>query len=690
VTGSEDRGADGTDSGRASVVGVDSGGTFTDLVVLRSGQVLRSAKVPSSSGAPAAAVTAAINAAGLHCNAARLVHGTTVATNTVLQRTGAQICLLTTAGFEDVAFIQRLNRRWAFRLDWQKPEPLVLRRHIVGVRERIDSSGTVLAALNDSECARVTGEVAALAAAGEIDAVAVCLLFSYLNDIHERKLLDGLARSLPELPVSISSWVSPNWREYERVSTTLADAYVRPVMTSYLADLEGRLGGPGQVPLLVLKSNGGMGTPASILPRPVTTLLSGLAGGVVAGAYYARRVGEKAGITFDMGGTSTDIGIVRDGQVAQIMDYEIEWGLPVTIPAVDVNPIGAGGGSIARIDEGGLIQVGPESAGADPGPACYAKGGTAPTVTDANLVLGRLNPEYFLGGKIRLHEQAAMQSLGTLADSLNGATISDAASAVIQVANENMANSIRLVTIERGIDPREYSLIAFGGAGPLHACGVADAVGITRIIVPPRPGLCSAFGAAIAPLRVDRTWSLTARSDHVDESETCRRINVATEEVLSELRQDGASEWLIERRIACRYVSQNYEQEVLLCDMQSDFLDRAVDSFHRAHTAAFGYAFPGEPVEFVSIRITARELDSREMPTENQVHSPDAESHHRYILDDQAQPVRAEIVRHRQIPPRHPGPLLIEEPDSTVYVPLSWTASPAACGCLVLDRVRAQ
>ena len=690
MIGHGDPAADGADSGAVRVVGVDSGGTFTDLVALSSGQVLSCVKVPSSRGAPAAAVAAAIDEAGPRGSVARLVHGTTVATNTVLQRTGAQVCLLTTAGFEDVAFIQRLNRRWAFRLDWQKPQPLVLRRHIIGVRERIDSSGTVLEALDDSELDRATGEVAALAAAGEIDAVAVCLLFSYLNDIHERKLAAGLARSIPDLPVSVSSAVSPIWREYERVSTTLADAYIRPVLTRYLADLETRIGGPSQVPLLVLKSNGGMGAPASILPRPVTTLLSGLAGGVVAGAYYAGQVGEKAGITFDMGGTSTDIGIVRDGQVAQIMDYEIEWGLPVTIPTVDVHSIGAGGGSIARIDEGGLIQVGPESAGADPGPACYAKGGTAPTVTDANLVLGRLNPGYFLGGKIKLDERAAVRSLGELADRMGGTTIFDAASAVVQVANENMANSIRLVTIERGIDPREYSLIAFGGAGPLHACGVASAIGITRIIVPPRPGLCSAFGAAIAPLRVDRSWSLAARSDHIDENEARRFIKGAAKEVLSELKQDGAGECLIEQRVACRYVSQNHEQEVLVGSTQADFLDRAVDSFHRAHTEAFGYAFPGEPVEFVNIRITGRELDSRAMPAEDPVRSPDAGPCHRDVLDDQAQPIRAEIVRHRQIPSGYRGPLLIEEADSTVYVPPSWTVSPAACGCLVLDGVPAE
>jgi N-methylhydantoinase A len=690
VIGSGDRAAGGADSGHASVVGVDSGGTFTDLVALSSGQVLSCVKVPSSRGAPAAAVAAAIDEAGPRGSVARLVHGTTVATNTVLQRSGAQVCLLTTAGFEDVAFIQRLNRRWAFRLDWQKPEPLVLRRHIIGVRERIDSSGSVLEALDDSELERATGAVAALAAAGEIDAVAVCLLFSYLNDFHERKLADGLARSIPDLPVSVSSTVSPNWREYERVSTTLADAYVRPVMTRYVADLETRIGGPGQIPLLMLKSNGGMGTPASILPRPVTTLLSGLAGGVVAGAYYARQVGEKAGITFDMGGTSTDIGIIRDGQVAQIMDYEIEWGLPVTIPTVDVHSIGAGGGSVARIDKGGLIQVGPESAGADPGPACYAKGGTAPTVTDANLVLGRLNPGYFLGGKIKLDEQAAMRSLGELADRMGGATIFDAASAIVQVAHENMANSIRLVTIERGIDPREYSLIAFGGAGPLHACGVASAIGISRIIVPPRPGLCSAFGAAIAPLRVDRSWSLAARSDHIDENEARSFINGAAGKVLSELKQDGASECLIEERMACRYVSQNYEQEVLVSSTKADFLEYAVDSFHRAHEEAFGYAFPGEPVEFVSIRITGRELDSRGMPAEDPVRSPDAGPCHRDVLDDQAQPIRAEIVRHRQIPSGYRGPLLIEEADSTVYVPPSWTASPAACGCLVLNRMPAE
>lgn len=553
-------------------MGVDSGGTFTDLVAMSSDTVVRHVKVPSNPSAPVSAVMAALDEAGLDEGVDRLVHGTTVTTNAVLQRTGAAVCLLTTAGFEDIAFIQRLNRRYAFTLDWQKPTPLVSRRHVIGVRERIEASGEVLQALEPAECDRVVEEVSRRFAAGEIEVVAICLLFSYLNGSHEQALAARLTDAIPGLPVSSSNVVSPIWREYERTSTTLADAYVRPLMSRYLTELEVQANRRGPFTLLMLKSNGGTGAPISIRPRPVTTLRSGLAGGAVGGAYFGRLVNEHRCITFDMGGTSTDIGLVINGEVGHVTDYEIEWGLPVAVPVVDVLPIGAGGGSIARVDEGGLVQVGPQSAGADPGPACYARGGSSPTVTDANLVLKRLNSEFFLGGRIKLDEEAAWRSIAELAQAMGAASVIAAAHAIVHIANENMANTIRLVTIEHGIDPRDHCLVAFGGAGPLHACGVAEAVGMRRIVVPPHPGLCSAFGAAIAPLRVDRVWTLGARSDEVDEADVRRQFELAIEEVLAELARDGViGESILDLRLACRYVGQNYEQDVLVPDLSSRF-----------------------------------------------------------------------------------------------------------------------
>ena len=379
------------------VVGIDAGGTFTDLVAFdaASGEVRRR-KVPSTPGQPASAVRDALDDSAVGTSR-RVVHGTTVATNAVLERRGARLCLLTTAGFEDVAYIQRINRRYAFDLDWRKPQPLVRRRNIIGVDERVAFDGKVLESLREAECARVCAMVAELARSESIDAVAICLLFSFANEEHEQRLADALAECVPHLPVSLSSRVSPLWREYERVSTTLADAYVRPLMQGYLDELDRTIGGDG-ASLLVLKSNGGTAAPASVAPLPVTTLISGLAGGVVAGARYAALNGEARAITLDVGGTSTDVGLVLDARVGQRKEFELEWGLPVVTPVVDVHTVGAGGGSIGRVDSGGMLVVGPQSAGAVPGPAAYGRGGEAATVTDANLVLGRIDPGQFLGG----------------------------------------------------------------------------------------------------------------------------------------------------------------------------------------------------------------------------------------------------------------------------------------------------
>ena len=382
--------------------GVDSGGTFTDMVAIDVGSgTIQVAKVPSTPSRPVVAVAESLERLGSR-RIARLVHGTTVATNAVLQRSGARLCLLTTEGFEDIAYIQRINRPRAYDLLWQKPDPLVVKRRCYGVRERIGSEGEVLLPLTEETASSVVARMEDLVSAGEIDAIAICLLFSYANDAHEQLLGRRLRRALPDTPVSISSEVSPVWREYERTSTVLTDAYIKPLMSRYFDDLDVEtsrfLDGS---PLTILKSNGGTGNVSTVAPKPVTTILSGLAGGVVGGAYFAAAEDEPLAITFDMGGTSTDIGLVSDGQVGHINEYEVEWGLPVVTPVVDVHTIGAGGGSIAAVDTGSLLQVGPRSAGARPGPACYGLGGSSATVTDANLVLGRLNPHYFLGGTVK-------------------------------------------------------------------------------------------------------------------------------------------------------------------------------------------------------------------------------------------------------------------------------------------------
>jgi N-methylhydantoinase A len=665
------------------LVGIDSGGTFTDLFAIHppSGEIV-TAKVPSTPSRPVDAVAACASTAARSGPIGRLVHGTTVATNALLERRGGRLCLLTTAGFEDVARIQRINRRYAFDLTWRKPEALVRRRHVIGVVERIGPDGAVLQHLSEGEIERVASVVADLVERDEIDAVAICLLFSYVTDRHERALEDALRAALPTAPVSLSSAVSPIWREYERTSTTLADAYVRPVMTSYLRSIERDL---GSLPVVVLKSNGGTAAPASVLPRPVATVLSGLAGGIVGGAHFAAAAGMSRCITIDIGGTSTDVGLVHDGRPGSQPEFEIEWGLPVVTPAVDVHAVGAGGGSIAHVDPGGLLQVGPRSAGADPGPAAYRRGGLEPTVTDADVVLGRLAPGSFLGGRLPLDAEAADAAVAGVGRA-SGLDTRAAALAIVAIANENVANAIRLLTIDRGVDPRGYALVAFGGAGPLHVCGVARALGITTVLVPPMPGLCSAYGAAIAPLRVDRAWTVGGRSDSLVAAALAERVEAVTADATAELRRDGHDGRVeVAAKLSCRYHLQNYEHDVVIDNPAGpDFLARIEGGFHALHRAAYGYAFDGEPVEIVHGRVTA--VGERS----DDVRLPDppaaAERVSRSVVEDDGEARVATVLGRGLLGRVVEGPLVIEEEASTTYVPSGWRATDGPLGSMVLQE----
>ena len=670
--------------------GIDSGGTFTDTVAIDTeSRAIQVAKVPSTPLRPVVAVVESLEQLDSR-RIARLVHGTTVATNAVLQRNGARLALLVTKGFEDVAYIQRINRPRAYDLLWQKPDPLVAKRHCYGISERIGSEGEILLPLTEDAVSAVVAHMKDIVSAGEIDAIAVCLLFSYANDAHEQLLGRRLREALPDTPVSVSSEVSPIWREYERTSTVLADAYIKPLMSRYFDDLAVETGPflKGS-PLTILKSNGGTGNVSTIAPKPVTSILSGLAGGVVGGAFFAAVENEPLAITFDMGGTSTDIGLVRDGQVGHVNEYEVEWGLPVVTPVVDVHTIGAGGGSIAAVDSGSLLQVGPRSAGARPGPACYGLGGSKPTVTDANLVLGRLNPHYFLGGKVKLEPQAAFDALSELASQLQLSTV-DAATAVVAVADENMANAIRLVTIERGVDPRGFALIAFGGAGPLHACGVADAVGIRRIVVPPNPGLCSAFGAAIARLRTDRVWSIGKRIDDINEGVLQAEFQASVGAVSNQLYKDGATgSERLSLFASCRYYLQNHEHEIHLgADLVPGFLARLRGAFDRAHEAAYGYSFPSDPVEVVHCRVTALEPYDASLDIDfAHQDGPSARGPRSDRVLTLADGVESLVpVYERASLTELVGPAVIDEPDSTTLVSPGWLARLTERGSILMEK----
>ena len=472
-------------------IGVDTGGTFTDLVAVSATGEVRLRKVSSTPPQPSAAVFQALERTGIDL-AADLDYfalGTTIATNAVIQRSGARTLFVTTAGFEDNLYIQRIDRKGLYDLQWVKAVPYAARHDTFGVRERILSDGSIRTPLTDDEVARVVAAIGQRLSEAPGAAVAISFLFSYVNAVHEQRVADALRAAIPGVMVSISSQVAPIWREYERSSTTVMDAYVKPIVRRFAEDIESGLASrhvSGWHALM--RSNGGQVPVAHAADRPCEMVLSGLAGGMIAGNFWARAVGSDRAVTLDMGGTSADVGVVVDGQLKFSGLFEVEFGIPVALPIIDVTTIGAGGSSIAAIDFGGLLRVGPESAGADPGPACYGRGGTAPTITDANLVMGRLDPGYFLGGEITLDAARSEVAVAALAEPL-GLSTADAADAILSVSIENMAGAVRLVTVDRGYDYREFDLVAFGGAGPLHAARSPAGWACAGWWCHPRPGL---------------------------------------------------------------------------------------------------------------------------------------------------------------------------------------------------------
>ena len=669
-------------------MGIDTGGTFTDLVAVDAAADgrLRIAKVPSTPAAPGRAVFDALAGSGVPVEElSLLVLGTTLGINAVLERRGARVLYLTTDGFQDVPFIQRIDKKDPYDLQWQKPVPFVARRDCIGVRERVAADGAVLTELTDDELERVAAAVGErLAEPAESPdrgaALAVNLLFSYVNPAHERRLAECLRRRFPDLPVSVAGAIAPLWREYERGSTTILDAYLRPRMSGWIRELERglgerRFGGT----FTIMKSNGGQVAAAAAKELPAHTMLSGLAGGVIGGRYFGEQAGRRDLITFDMGGTSTDVAMVVDGQISYTTGYEVDFSLPVSAPSVDLRTVGAGGGSIAWIDPGGMLRVGPQSAGASPGPVCYGQGGEQVTVTDANVVLGRLNPGFFLGGEMRLDPAAAHRTVEELGRTL-GMSVEQTATAIIDLVNEQMADAIRVLTVERGIDPRRFALVAFGGAGPLHGAAVAAALGMPEMIVPPHPGLTSAFGALAADVRVDKRATRFHRSDLADAAGVDATLARLEREAVAEAREQGfAGEPVVQRSISMRYAGQNYEQDVPVPrePITGDSLKALMDEFGEAHRRFYGYHFPGEVVEMIHFNVTAIGATAPPcLPT--LATGPPPEPRERRA-------VRIGGVAHRDCPVYRrdalpagctlTGPAIVEELDSTTLVPAGHTLS---------------
>jgi N-methylhydantoinase A len=588
-------------------LGIDTGGTFTDLVALDpEAGTLSALKTSSRPDAPGRAITTALEEAEISGGAVeRFTHGTTVGTNALIERTGCKVALLITEGFEDTPYIQRINRQVLYDLKWTKPTPMVAARRLcLGVRERLSSSGEELVPIDKDEVRRLCSRLHDQGA----EAVAVCLLFAYVNTDHEQEVKAIIREELGDIPVSVSHEVAPIWREYERANTTIADAYLKPLFAGYVASLDEELRRVGmERSWTIMKSNGGAMLSHAAAESPVQTVMSGPAGGMIATERIAAAEGIRDVITLDMGGTSADVGLIVDGEQRHTTEYEIEWGLPAAVPVIDIKSIGAGGGSIAWVDPGGFLRVGPRSAGAQPGPACYGRGGTEPTVTDANLLLGRLDPGYFLGGRMKLAKEPAREAIEGLASELALEPLELAAS-IVEIANENMANAIKMVSLERGRDPRRFSMLAFGGAGPLHAAAVAASLGTPRVVVPPFPGVFSAVGLLLADLRVDKIWTQAFRSTDVDAAEVERQFQRITERALEELRLEGFSgEPELARAINMRYLGQNYEHEIELPEgeLTPERLEDAFGLFAEMHRERYGYLIEDEVIELVSFKVTA-------------------------------------------------------------------------------------
>ncbi len=598
------------------MIGIDVGGTFTDLVYADtdSGAVVIH-KVSTTPADPSRGMMTGMEelAAKVGVNLSEIdtvLHATTIATNAVLENTGCEAGMITTEGFRDILHIGRHQRpqHYSIRqeIPWQS-NPLVKRRHRLTVRERLTADRhTVLEPLDEDA---VREAARALKAAG-VEAIAVCFLFSYLNPTHERRAAAIVRDEAPGVFVTTSSDVAPQFREFERFTTAAMNAFIGPKVRQYVARLDDELRARGlDADLRIMRSNGGLATAALIGELPVLTLLSGPAAGVLGGAWSGALSGRKNLITFDIGGTSADIGIVRDGVFVEAAARDTSiGGYPVLVPMLDIHTIGAGGGSIAFVDAAGAFRVGPRSAGAVPGPAAYGRGGNLPTVTDANLVLGRLDAGNFLGGAMKLDAAAAASVIGELAKTLN-LTPGAAAEGVLTVVNANMANAIRSRTVEKGLDPRDFCLVAFGGAGPLHGADVAAMLGIPEVLVPPAPGICSAMGLMTTDLKYDTVRTVFARSDKLDPAELADDFASMQADLETQVLADGidiaAATFL--RAADVRYFGQGYELRVDVPDgrLSDAMLDNILASFHARHAAEYGHAFPEKPVEIVNVRLTA-------------------------------------------------------------------------------------
>ena len=666
-----------------TVVGIDVGGTFTDIAVLQDG-VLAVHKLPSTPQNPSVGIAQGVAEAGVGAGAADFVHGSTVATNALLEGKGSRTALVTTLGFEDVLEIGRQSRAELYNLEQDRAPALAPWELRFGLPERVDYTGAIL---EDLQPDAVDALMALIAESGA-DAVAVSFLFSFLNPVHENTVYDALQKLRPAPFISLSSRVLPEFREYERASTVVVNAYVGPVMSRYLGELEQSLGAG----LRVMQSSGGSITARLAAEQPVRTILSGPAGGVVGAFHVAAQAGYPDIITLDMGGTSTDVSLCP-GRIKETGSSNVG-GHPISVPMIEIHTVGAGGGSIARVDAGGALTVGPQSAGANPGPACYGVGDQL-TVSDANLLLGRLRPDHFLGGRLTLDLPRAQGLMGSLAAQL-GLDAQAAALGINRVVNANMERAIRAISLERGYDPRDFTLVPFGGAGPVHGCELAQELGIPRVLIPARPGILSALGVAIADLVKDYSRTVMLRGGDLDRTRLDEEFHGMEGLARAELEREGlpADRMSPRRFLDVRYVGQSFELTIDYPESRSSRapggLSRAIsDGFYRAHLQRFGYADRAEPVEIVNLRLKLDlAVDKPELPPQPP-QAPDPSTAQIATVGVVFQSGEtATPLYHRELLAtgnRLPGPALVVQLDTTTVIPPGWQGVVDPYGNLLLE-----
>jgi N-methylhydantoinase A len=687
-------------------VGVDIGGTFTDIVLRLPDGGLRVCKVPSTPDDPGRAVVhglaALLQAAGVAPgDVVEIVHGTTVASNTIVQKTGAVTGLITTRGFRDVLEIGRVRTPDLYDLTWEKPAPLVPRRRRLEVDERIAADGAIVRPLDEAGVGRAAERLAAAGA----EVIAICFINSYVNPVHEQAAERLVRQALPGVEVTASWSVLPEIKEYERTSTTVVNGYLLPVMRRYLANLATNLARIGiGAPLLVVASNGGVVSARQAGERPAFAVGSGPAAGVTGAVRLGTALAEPNLIAFDMGGTTAKASLVEAGRPALTTEYEFREGISTSsrfikaggymlkVPAIDVAEVGTGAGSIAWIDAGGLLRVGPESAGARPGPACYGTGGVRPTITDANVALGYLNPEHLAGGELKLRAHLAREAIQREVAGPLGLTLVEAAQGIRDVANASMARAIRAVTIERGRDPRDFTLVAFGGSGPVHACDVAAALDVRRVLVPVSPGVFTAVGMLASDVEhhlVRAAGGLL--DDDAALARACERLAALREEALATLAAEGypPAQVRLEAQADLRYAGQGSE---LVIPLPGGRLDRAAlgavrEAFAREYVATYGHASE-EPLELVNVRVVAtglreHRLDFREVTVRGET-AAGAWGRAVHFGRGVAALDTPVVARASIGASPMPGPLVVEEYDSTVVVPPSATVRRDPSGNLLI------